>query len=78
MKHKDVKWAKTPHQQQAFKTLKDSATGMIMGYFNSSKRTELHVDGLPFELDPILTQTMPGEDDKVIAYASCLLTATES
>ena len=44
-----------------------------------SKNTELYVDASPFGLGAILTQTTPGQQDtKVIAYASRLLTDTES
>lgn len=78
--HKGEKWTWTSREQHAFDTLKDLlTTEIVVGYFDSSKHTELHVDASPFGLGAILTQTTPGRDDtKVIAYASRALTDTES
>ena len=78
--HKDVKWTRTSREQHAFDTLKTLlTTDTVIGYFDYSKNTELHVDASPFGLGAILTQTTPGKDDtKVIAYASRSLTDTET
>jgi hypothetical protein len=77
---KDVKWDWTSMHQEAFETLKRLLTSdMVMGYFDPSKNTELHVDASPVGLGAILTQTTPGKDDtKVMAYASRSLTPVES
>ena len=66
--------------QKAFETLKRLLTSdAVMGYFDPSKNTELHVDASPVGLGAILTQTTPGKDDtKVMAYASRSLTPVES
>ena len=66
--------------QEAFETLKRLlASDTVMGYFDPSKNTELHVDASPVGLGAILTQTTPGKDDtKVMAYASRSLTPVES
>ena len=77
---KDVKWDWTSMHQEAFETLKRLLTSdTVMGYFDPSKNTELHVDASPVGLGAILTQTTPGKDDtKVMAYASRSLTPVES
>ena len=76
---KDGKWAWTSRQQHAFETLKELlTTDTVMSYFDPTKHTELHVDASPFSLGAILTQTTPGHDSKVIAYASRSLTDIES
>ena len=70
----DIEWVWGNEQVKAFQLLKSQLTDKsIIAYFDPNKRIEILVDGSPVGLGAMLTQ-----NDKVVAYASRSLTATES
>ena len=77
---KNAKFEWNEIHQKAFEQLTSALTSaQCMAYFDKQKDTFVTVDASPVGLSEILSQSTPGQDDdKVISYASRVLTAVET
>lgn len=60
----------TSEEERAFNNVKNALTSdKVMAYFDQNKHTELTTDASPLSLSAILSQCMPGTNDRrVVAY----------
>jgi len=73
----DTKWKWTSEHEQSLKNLKQSlAAATTTAYFDVSCESTIYVDASPVGLGAILTQKQ-GNETKIIAYGSRVLTDTE-
>ena len=77
---KDAKFQWLQTHQRSFDKIKEMLTSDAkMAYFDPSKDTELTTDASPVGLSAILSQKMPGtEERKIVAYVSRSLTDVET
>lgn len=70
---KEVKFHWQAEQEEAFKKICDiQSTDPVLGYFDSSLKTEIHVDSSKYGIGCVLMQ-----NDHPVAYGSYTLTKTQ-
>ncbi|CAB3998121.1 uncharacterized protein K02A2.6-like, partial [Paramuricea clavata] len=76
---KNVPFCWTSRHAKSFNAVKAALTSAtVMAYFDQTKETELITDASPFGLSAILTQKVPGSDQRnVVAYISRSLSDVE-
>lgn len=76
---KNVSFSWTSRHAQSFDAVKAALTSeTVMAYFDKTKETELITDASPSGLSAILTQKVPGSDERhVVAYVSRALSDVE-
>jgi hypothetical protein len=77
---KSERWRWTEVEQEAMEKLKTSISTKAMSFFDKAYFTILIVDASPVGLGAVLTQVNPesGEDKRIVAFASRLLTDVET
>ncbi|CAB4016774.1 uncharacterized protein K02A2.6-like, partial [Paramuricea clavata] len=76
---KNVPFCWTSRHAKSFNAVKAALTSAtVMAYFDQTKETELITDASPFGLSAVLTQKVPGSDQRnVVAYISRSLSDVE-